>query len=323
MTRAAQLPDRPSALIPILMPLYRTDVGAAEAYLRDLMPNQRHRRHAAALFAGSIRVANNREPSAWEVTGRKGLVRLNVGQISVLEIFHDAVCLYTVDGPDPEAPGVSQLEHEYDAVPVEAQRWEVFHDALPTIATALLRRHEDLIDVAARAKRRSPFAKFHSPAVVSAIAKLARTVLPQPAYYAPTSLAQAEDCGMTGRDAPLFGDYEQNALTEQRAVTIAAERLRAEGWHVRSVEADHCGYDLHCVQGSAERHVEVKGRRGPSDQFVITAAELKRARSDPEFELFVVSALDGVVPSIERWAHGAIERAFRFEPLQFIARREA
>jgi len=96
-----------------------------------------------------------------------------------------------------------------------------------------------------------------------------------------------------------FGDPETNKLVERSAVECVTKQYKAAGWNVTSVEADRCGYDLLCKKREAEEHVEVKGVRGAAPSFIITAGEVRRARTDPHFVLQVVTnALSG-----ERQSH--------------------
>jgi hypothetical protein len=76
-------------------------------------------------------------------------------------------------------------------------------------------------------------------------------------------------------------------------VNLVSETYRREGWQVESVEQKRCGFDLLCVQGGVEAHVEVKGVAGAQRRFVITAGELRRAREDDRFVLALFAAGGG------------------------------
>jgi hypothetical protein len=87
-----------------------------------------------------------------------------------------------------------------------------------------------------------------------------------------------------------FGNPETNRKVERAAVAAVTDWYEAEGWSVKSVEADKCGYDLLCKQGTDEKHVEVKGVQGDLVAFIITAGEVRRAESDSDFVLCVVTS---------------------------------
>jgi hypothetical protein len=95
-----------------------------------------------------------------------------------------------------------------------------------------------------------------------------------------------------------FGTPEQNRKVEVAAVMAATKELVSRGWHVRSVERDRVGYDLHCCQhGRADLHVEVKGLQGDAVAFLMTDAEVRRAKSDNDFALCLVA--HALLPSVK------------------------
>jgi hypothetical protein len=87
-----------------------------------------------------------------------------------------------------------------------------------------------------------------------------------------------------------FGNPETNRKVERAAVKAVTEWYEDEGWTVKSVEADKCGYDLLCNRTLEEKHVEVKGVQGDTVAFIITAGELRQAETDPDFILCVVTS---------------------------------
>ncbi len=72
------------------------------------------------------------------------------------------------------------------------------------------------------------------------------------------------------------------------AIALVTSRYVSEGWHVRSVEADRIGYDLHCTRELDEHHVEVKGLSSEKVCFILTRNEYSRLKDDALFRLFVV-----------------------------------
>ena len=68
----------------------RHDPEAARDSLKALWPNPAIRRAAATLIANSIKVAHAEAPSSWELTLHPECVRLNVGQIAVLDLYERA-----------------------------------------------------------------------------------------------------------------------------------------------------------------------------------------------------------------------------------------
>ena len=125
----------------------------------------------------------------------------------------------------------------------------------------------------------------------------------------------------SSQDSPLFGSAEANAATEKAAVNYATKRLTAAGWSVRSVEVEKCGYDLFCERGAEELHVEVKGTQKGSSRFMITAGELRQAKTDPLFSLVWVSHALSASPISEQYSGSELLTVFEFTPLSYVARR--
>ncbi|GAB2611597.1 protein NO VEIN domain-containing protein [Kribbella endophytica] len=86
-----------------------------------------------------------------------------------------------------------------------------------------------------------------------------------------------------------FGESEANRRVEKAAVDFVVRAYRAEKYSVRSVERDHCGWDLTVSRGEDALHVEVKGASGPLPRFFLTANEYQHAAIDPRWRLVIVT----------------------------------
>lgn len=84
-------------------------------------------------------------------------------------------------------------------------------------------------------------------------------------------------------------DPDKRKEVEEAAIEIVTEIYLNRDWHVESVEQDKVGYDLHCIKGSRVNCVEVKGVSGNAEDFILTANELSKAKSDEDFVLIVVT----------------------------------
>jgi hypothetical protein len=91
-----------------------------------------------------------------------------------------------------------------------------------------------------------------------------------------------------------FGDSERNKEIEAAAIEFVTAWHRARRWTVRSVENSNCGYDLRCEKAGEIRHVEVKGVRGDVVGFMVTAGEVRQAKSNSK-----ISAMRGHTRWIE------------------------
>ena len=54
-----------------------------------------------------------------------------------------------------------------------------------------------------------------------------------------------------------FGDPAENKLVEVAAVRAVVKTYQGDGWSVRSVERDKCGFDLECTKNGSVENVEV------------------------------------------------------------------
>lgn len=113
---------------------------------------------------------------------------------------------------------------------------------------------------------------------------------------------------------------ESRREVEEAAVVFVIEALEAEGWEVESVEAEKLGYDLICIRGKEERHVEVKGKQGQEMVFVITANELEQAKNDAAFELHLVTGTLSEAPKLWVFSASELRSRFTFEVTQYVAR---
>jgi hypothetical protein len=116
-----------------------------------------------------------------------------------------------------------------------------------------------------------------------------------------------------------FGKPESNRLVERKAVELVSERYRRAGWLVESRENAGCGYDLACTKNTTTEHVEVKGVSGGDLTFVLTHGEVRAARTDSAFVLFVVTKALSEHPNLVRFSGEEFLRRFALSGLQYKA----
>jgi len=113
-------------------------------------------------------------------------------------------------------------------------------------------------------------------------------------------------------------DPEERKRIEKAAVRLVSEIYADKEWHVKSVERENVGYDLHCVRSDKVECVEVKGTSGHEERFVLTANELNKAKSDERFVLYVVTnAVDA--PKPHKYTGRQLLSQFEVEPTQYRA----
>jgi hypothetical protein len=127
------------------------------------------------------------------------------------------------------------------------------------------------------------------------------------------------------RDAEL-SDPSLPRRVERAAIRTATDSLVRNDWAVESVEAERCGYDLHCTKGPHTRCVEVKGVKGAYQRFVVTANELEQARRNRDFALYVVTQALSLDPHLSRYKgvdflsqFGLLVKSYRAVPIHSMA----
>ena len=127
------------------------------------------------------------------------------------------------------------------------------------------------------------------------------------------------------KDAPLgkgagFGTSENNKLVEKAAVEFVTRHLQNKNYTVESREQERIGYDLDAKQVSKETlHIEVKGIAGAEVQFPITAGEMRRAKNDPAFHLYVVTNATSSQSKLHLFTGAEVQARFELVPLSFMA----
>ncbi len=132
-------------------------------------------------------------------------------------------------------------------------------------------------------------------------------------------MAEIEAHRAGGRVGAGFGTPENNKLVEQAAIAAVTKWYKDQGWQVRSVEADKCGYDLDARRNGAEEHVEVKGVQGDEPAFIITAGEVRNLMLDRKHVTAVVTSALSMVPLLTRFSRDEFLSNFRLEPLAYRA----
>lgn len=118
-----------------------------------------------------------------------------------------------------------------------------------------------------------------------------------------------------------FGSSERNKEVEIAAIKYATSFFAKDGWEVISVEQDKVGYDLRCIKGEQEYHIEVKGISGPGQSFIITKNEIRIAKENPIWKIFIVTnALS--MPEHTIVDGGNFDKEFDLDPISYFARKK-
>jgi hypothetical protein len=124
----------------------------------------------------------------------------------------------------------------------------------------------------------------------------------------------------TSADGAGFGCAEENAKVEKAACRAVRRMLADQGYSVTSRERDCIGYDFDAAKGAKILHVEVKGASGPKIQFMLTEGEMQRAKTDPAFQLAVVTNALSSKRQITTFSGKRFVKGFVFRPIQYMAK---
>lgn len=287
------------------------------ATLAALWPTSNHREAVLRFLATSIRSAHARGPAAWEVTLSTDRIRLNVGPVAVLDCWTDSISVYFLQPLELENASAFQVDptwRGYRAVRKPTGLCRCRPQALLCAPSALSAAHVALIQEAVARREHTAWRRHHAHDLIDYLSTQF-TGVGQPSYVTNESMPPTLQGHSQG-----YGDAEANREAEVAAVQFVQSHYVADGWHVRSVEAARCGYDLHCTRGEAELHVEVKGTRGDGLQVFITAGELDRGMTDDNFVLAVVGSACSEAPHATYWLAVDFRTRFVFEPVQYRAR---
>src|SRR5208282_2300813 len=92
-----------------------------------------------------------------------------------------------------------------------------------------------------------------------------------------------------------------------------------QGYKVVSCERQNLGYDFNVSRNGEMLHVEVKGVSGLVSKFIITAGEVKCARTDSKFRLVVVTEATVPKRKIELFTPKEFLKFFKLKTIAYFA----
>jgi hypothetical protein len=273
------------------MAVDRVDPNVAAGILGELCPDVNARRSWARYALQSVGIARSISANSWEITLFSHGVRLNVGQVAVLELWPGVAVFYCC-APVPIEPSKDLQRQKdwlgYRAVKAETERWRVDVHALPRVPPRLVEKHLELVRLAALGKRASPFRAAHSPGVFTYLEGLASDaeLERQPALPDDKPVAIYDICVYAIRRADaLDEDWRQGGVlsfTEGKSWTRAAKELAAAkrtGVVLPIVFADACGTNHLIFRAQIDDvHLLSRGRKA---QTRIVASRLEKLASPP------------------------------------------
>jgi len=233
-------------------------------HFQRLWPNDETRRQVAGHLTQSIYTANRISPKCWALCVHPARVRLNVGQIAVLEFGRAEASIYSLsDGLIASETSIfeSQDWRGYKAIKASTARYFVPISDLPRLGPLFDRAHSELIVLAALSKKSSPFRASHSRALVEWLEDVNSRPLPQPGYamsedqevvgsslaLAPAALSSPQEIGESApdsKDSRLLARYAREGLVDEvvrieglpRSSTVR-KRSRSSSLRARKIAA--------------------------------------------------------------------------------------
>ncbi len=116
-----------------------------------------------------------------------------------------------------------------------------------------------------------------------------------------------------------FGDPQTNREVERKAVDFVWSQLADQGYALKSVEPNNCGYDIEAKKANRTRHIEVKGVSGTMPSFIITENEVRISMSDPKWEVWIVTGARSAHPVVHQYSGKELDSKFELTPISYRA----
>jgi hypothetical protein len=308
--------------MPSLTAQERRDPETAARVVKDCLPDEDQRTVALEALARAIAHAHSVAPAAWTVTLYPEGIRLNVGRVETINIWHDELYFIVSSVPRELRDDLEPYfeHHPYPSVPSSKQPIrlpaELVCVFLPLLKDGILEFiYRAGTTVSGKAVKGTPNGKSFSSGVPKFLAQELGVDVVFPTWYSePYDVLEMTAAALSGVGRP---DAQHKALVERNAVQFVKERLVASGRRfIQSREVENVGYDLDFEFNGVPEHVEVKGTALPEVLFFLSRNEWNHAQSDPHFVLCVVtSAL--TTPTLHQWRGSEIANAFKLEPMSY------
>lgn len=115
-----------------------------------------------------------------------------------------------------------------------------------------------------------------------------------------------------------FCDSKTIRQVDAAAMKYVKALLRKEGWVVTDKSEElGLGYDLLCKKGRKVLHVEVKGTQGSAQVFFLKASQMRQAKVDSNFFIYLVTGVFTNKPTCTSYTGKELMQWFKFEPTEY------
>ncbi|MBL1173450.1 MAG: DUF3883 domain-containing protein [Chloroflexi bacterium] len=320
----------------------RESPADAQKIIDEFISNEADKHEILSFLSEAIILANNLNPKNWNLNLDKdgGFVRLNVGQEYCIEIFEGRISILALKEFIQEGLRESQLDitfkgyngrkkilsSELDGVPDCLAKvpgsvacYVKNHDvktALPYLREA---NKQFILFANSHTTQRPLMIQAHSTGFISYLSEYFQKYIPNPSYTGEVEFQENfVSESRNQRNGAGFGNSETNRKVEQAAISFVTDEYKENGWIVKSVETEKCGFDLLCTKADKQECVEVKGIQGEFVSFIVTAGEVRQSQINKSFILCVVtSAL--IAPKLHKFTAKEFNEQFSLETISYRA----
>lgn len=308
------------------------------------IPDESAKEVILSFLSNAIIFAHNINHKNWNLNLDKDgyFIRFNVGQVYCIEIFSGYVYILSLKDHLPKillgtyleiqfkgydgkkeviTPDLAQVPDVLIKVPGSVGcRIKNFH--VTSVLPYLEEANREFINFAIRNTSQRPImSQAHSPGFITYLSQYCKKQIPNPSYITDTVPEVYPNFNIIEKEPQAgggFGNAETNRKVEQAAIKYVTDDYTKNGWIVKSIESEKCGFDLLCTKGEAQEYVEVKGVQGDSVSFIVTAGEVRQSQKNKKFVLCVVtSALS--TPKLHKFTAKEFHEQFMIEPVSYKA----
>jgi hypothetical protein len=198
--------------------LDRDATKGVERLFTKLWPDSRLRRVIAGRLARSIKHANKCASGSWVLTILDGRVRLNVGQVLVLQFAAGGLLAYA---------RARRGKSMFAAVRVPSYAIDCESEEIDSVSPKDWQAHEEFISAAAESKRNSPWKDSLSEGALKYIEQVLDIKLPRPSYLNGKKRLRASLLSSKGpRLHALQGGIENGDIAERIALQDQSQDIR-------------------------------------------------------------------------------------------------
>jgi predicted HNH restriction endonuclease len=250
----------------------RNDPRKAAHLFNSLWPSRATEIACARRVARSIRVAHEQADASWVISVFDWGIRLNVGQVLVLQFKSKEVFGYA-----RKARGKS----EYAAVHVPCRKFQFELVEMAEISDKVWSDHERFIVDAAKAKQNSPFRRAFSEGAMQHLERLLHTRLPRPTYRKGSSGNNHRSAQFDAEqflDFPSAGEGGRRLIAHhaiERDHDLIERKKRAVQRKTGRLSCEVCNFDFRIYENLGEGFCEVHHLRPLSEATSVAHTRLK------------------------------------------------